>query len=59
MYHVLVNAQGHYFARVQKNNESSITTRHLQEALWMVHKNYVPKGFKLKELHIDLIESNP
>lgn len=59
MYHVLVNAQGHYFARVQKDNESSLTTRNLQEALWMVRWNYVPKGFKLKELRIDLIESNP
>ncbi|CAL9964217.1 hypothetical protein VPHD249_0099 [Vibrio phage D249] len=54
MYFVLVNPQGHYLARNQNDGKSLITTRHLQEARWLLHKNYEPEGFKLKELRINL-----
>lgn len=52
MYYVLVDPRGHYLARHQKNDKSRMTTRHLQEAMWLLHKNYVPSGFELKTLTI-------
>lgn len=54
MYYVLVNKQGHYLARLQRSVNTLTTTRHLQEAMWLLHKDYRPAGFEVKTLKITL-----
>lgn len=60
MYYILVNPRGHYYARLQ-NPRGSLTTRHIQEAQWFLHRDFCPNGFVIKELHLSVnkLEDNP